>query len=146
MLGRVWLFCSSLDRKVLWITLTSTISWIRRGVISSISALRLWHNSSDWEASGQVDSKSTVGWKVVNGTLPAFTLQDFFYSLQQGFFIMSYLILRQNKSTWNCVLREALILKKTVKKGAISPFWRPPPPPLNGSKGDICCLITDKSA
>ena len=35
-------------------------------------------------------------------------------------------------------------LKKTVKKGDIGPFWRPPP--LNGSKGDICCLITDKSA
>ena len=35
-------------------------------------------------------------------------------------------------------------LKKTVKKGDIVPFWRPPP--LNGSKGDICCLITDKSA
>ena len=34
--------------------------------------------------------------------------------------------------------------KKTVKKGDIVPFWRPPP--LNGSKGDICCLITDKSA
>ena len=35
--------------------------------------------------------------------------------------------------------------KKTVKKGEFSPFGRPPPP-LNGSKGDICCLITDKSA
>ena len=34
--------------------------------------------------------------------------------------------------------------KKTVKKGDIVPFWRPPA--LNGSKGDICCLITDKSA
>ena len=34
--------------------------------------------------------------------------------------------------------------KKTVKKGDIVPFcW---PPPLNGLKGDICCLITDKSA
>ena len=34
--------------------------------------------------------------------------------------------------------------KKTVKKGDIVPFWRPPP--LNGSKGDICRLITEKSA
>ena len=34
--------------------------------------------------------------------------------------------------------------KKTVKKGDIVPFGRSPP--LNGSKGDICCLITDKSA
>ena len=34
--------------------------------------------------------------------------------------------------------------KKMVKKGDIVPFWRPPP--LNGSKGDICCLITDKGA
>ena len=40
--------------------------------------------------------------------------------------------------------RDALLKKKTVKKGDIVPFWRPPP--LNGSKGDICCLITDKSA
>ena len=35
-------------------------------------------------------------------------------------------------------------IKKTGKKGDIVPFGRPPP--LNGSKGDICCLITDKSA
>ena len=34
--------------------------------------------------------------------------------------------------------------EKNGKKGDIVPFWRPPP--LNGSKGDICCLITDKSA
>ena len=35
-------------------------------------------------------------------------------------------------------------LKKPVKKGDIVPFWAIPP--LNGSKGDICCLITDKNA
>ena len=35
-------------------------------------------------------------------------------------------------------------IKKTVKKGDIVPFWRPPP--LNGSEGDICRLITEKSA
>ena len=34
--------------------------------------------------------------------------------------------------------------KKRLKKGTLSPFGDPPP--LNGSKGDICCLITDKSA
>ena len=34
--------------------------------------------------------------------------------------------------------------KKNGKKGDIVPFGQPPP--LNGSKGDICCLITDKSA
>ena len=35
-------------------------------------------------------------------------------------------------------------LKKTGKKGDIVPFGRSPP--LNGSKGDIFCLITDKTA
>ena len=40
--------------------------------------------------------------------------------------------------------REAILKKKTVKKGTLSPFGDPPP--LNRSKGDICCLITDKSA
>ena len=34
-------------------------------------------------------------------------------------------------------------IRKTVKKGDIVPFGQPP---LNGSKGDIYCLITDKSA
>ena len=34
---------------------------------------------------------------------------------------------------------------KKRKKGDIVPFWRLPPG-LNGSKGDIFCLITDKSA
>ena len=33
---------------------------------------------------------------------------------------------------------------KTVKEGTIVPFGRPPP--LNGLKVNICCLITDKSA
>ena len=33
--------------------------------------------------------------------------------------------------------------KNGKKKGTLSPFGDPP---LNGSKGDICCLITDKSA
>ena len=37
-----------------------------------------------------------------------------------------------------------LSYKKNGKKGDIVPFGRPPP--INGSKGDICCLITDKSA
>ena len=34
--------------------------------------------------------------------------------------------------------------KKTVKKGDIVPFGQTHP--LNESKGDICCLITDNSA
>ena len=34
--------------------------------------------------------------------------------------------------------------KKRRKKGTLSPLGDPPP--LNGSKGDICRLITDKSA
>ena len=38
-------------------------------------------------------------------------------------------------------LWEAL-LEKTVKKRGHRPFLATPP--LNGSKGDICCLITDK--
>ena len=47
-------------------TLTSTISGIGRQAISSISALRVWHNSSDWEASRRLGSKSTDRWKVVS--------------------------------------------------------------------------------
>ena len=35
-------------------------------------------------------------------------------------------------------------IKKTVKKADIVRFGRPPP--LNGQKADICCLITDKCA
>ena len=35
--------------------------------------------------------------------------------------------------------------KKNGKKRGHCPLWATPPP-LNGSKGDICCLITDKSA
>ena len=35
-------------------------------------------------------------------------------------------------------------IKKRRKKGTLSPLGDPPP--LNGSKGDICRLITDKSA
>ena len=42
------------------------------------------------------------------------------------------------------IVKGSLQVKKTVKKGDMSPLGNPPP--LNGSKGDICCLITDKSA
>ena len=37
-----------------------------------------------------------------------------------------------------------LSLKKNGKKRGHCPLLATPP--LNGSKGDICCLITDKSA
>ena len=38
------------------------------------------------------------------------------------------------------------LLGKLSKNVTLSTLGNPPPPPLNGSKADICCLITDKSA
>ena len=56
------------------------------------------------------------------------------------YFLLSYLHTRFNTVS----LREGLLKKKRRKKGTLSPLGDPPP--LNGSKGDICRLITDKSA
>ena len=50
------------------------------------------------------------------------------------------ILLRKKNCEWS--LREAL-LKKNGKRRGHCPLLATPP--LNGSKGDICCLITDKS-
>ena len=46
-------------------------------------------------------------------------------------------------TTKKCHLGKPPNKKNGKKKRTLSPLGNPP---LNGSKGDICCLITDKSA
>ena len=96
--------------------------------------------------------KENLAQEILNPTLPSpilqpkvkprsflFLLQDLAHPIQQVHFTVQgsyYMKQFCNKGRSH--------FKKTVKKGDIVPFWRPPP--LNGSKGDIFCLITDKSA
>ena len=89
--------------------------------------------------------RESVGtWAVYLG-IPGSSYQQSMWLLKIGILLfVTQIFCWYFGSAWQWLLREALLKKKRGKKGTLSPLGDPPP--LNGSKGDICRLITDKSA